>query len=86
MRPPLSNKIQQHNYVSIHASVKDATIGSAYIRSRKDVSIHASVKDATAAILNTKRFELVSIHASVKDATFRKCLRIGSTLFQSTHL
>ena len=33
--------------VSIHASVKDATIGSAYIRARKDVSIHASVKDAT---------------------------------------
>ena len=33
--------------VSIHASVKDATIGSAYVRARKDVSIHASVKDAT---------------------------------------
>ena len=35
------------DFVSIHASVKDATIGSAYIRARKDVSIHASVKDAT---------------------------------------
>ena len=37
----------ENTEVSIHASVKDATIGSVYIRSRRDVSIHASVKDAT---------------------------------------
>ena len=55
--------------VSIHASVKDATIGSAYIRARKDVSIHASVKDATFKINRLVADMIVSIHASVKDAT-----------------
>ena len=42
-----NNNNSTQSSVSIHASVKDATIGSAYIRARKDVSIHASVKDAT---------------------------------------
>ena len=55
--------------VSIHASVKDATIGSAYIRARKDVSIHASVKDATGVAPLVGLTTYVSIHASVKDAT-----------------
>ena len=55
--------------VSIHASVKDATIGSAYIRARKDVSIHASVKDATFFQQDGTPIGGVSIHASVKDAT-----------------
>ena len=56
--------------VSIHASVKDATIGSAYIRARKDVSIHASVKDATSVSWwHCEKTLDVSIHASVKDAT-----------------
>ncbi len=55
--------------VSIHASVKDATIGSAYIRARKDVSIHASVKDATQFRGFSYKEIIVSIHASVKDAT-----------------
>ena len=55
--------------VSIHASVKDATIGSAYIRARKDVSIHASVKDATFFQQDGTPIGGVSIHESVKDAT-----------------
>ena len=58
----------ENTEVSIHASVKDATIGSVYIRSRRDVSIHASVKDATSTGSNGAK-ETVSIHASVKDAT-----------------
>ena len=33
--------------VSIHASVKDATGGSHFLRHGSPVSIHASVKDAT---------------------------------------
>ena len=40
--------------VSIHASVKDATLGD-YIQSYiKDVSIHASVKDATHCSLHKR--------------------------------
>ena len=50
--------------VSIHASVKDATIGSAYIRARKDVSIHASVKDATDLGLRTTT-ELVGFNPRI---------------------
>ena len=56
--------------VSIHASVKDATIKISAYPFRAYVSIHASVKDAT-VIKGDKRFySFVSIHASVKDATF----------------
>ena len=57
--------------VSIHASVKDATIPSpsSYLKSK--VSIHASVKDATHADDVPDPDKDVSIHASVKDATIR---------------
>ena len=41
----LNNK--QFYYVSIHASVKDATYAYDVPDSDKNVSIHASVKDAT---------------------------------------
>ena len=55
--------------VSIHASVKDATVEEANKIFPGTVSIHASVKDATIKqdIVSKKR--QVSIHASVKDAT-----------------
>ena len=72
--------------VSIHASVKDATIGSAYIRARKDVSIHASVKDATPIFSNARESHFVSIHASVKDATLSLSVYEDEKMFQSTHL
>ena len=61
--------------VSIHASVKDATVGA--IGTAIDgmvVSIHASVKDATRFIQIFPRFSIVSIHASVKDATVANML------------
>ena len=57
--------------VSIHASVKDATVIETPIRSVvcMMVSIHASVKDATYVLLASDGIYYVSIHASVKDAT-----------------
>ena len=61
--------IIQPLFVSIHASVKDAT---RYVRKtgvERMVSIHASVKDATNPNYYGQRSTSVSIHASVKDAT-----------------
>ena len=56
-------------FVSIHASVKDATQLTDSVELVIFVSIHASVKDATALIYRRFAIWLVSIHASVKDAT-----------------
>ena len=56
--------------VSIHASVKDATILPLYLKIIDMVSIHASVKDATIGSAYIRARKDVSIHASVKDATF----------------
>ena len=55
--------------VSIHASVKDATILINNSSINSSVSIHASVKDATDGEGISVDFTQVSIHASVKDAT-----------------
>ena len=56
-------------FVSIHASVKDATRSFNTLFHRESVSIHASVKDATDFRFWTPGDVVVSIHASVKDAT-----------------
>ena len=58
-------------YVSIHASVKDATRLTCSLISLISVSIHASVKDATYESRVINEAGHVSIHASVKDATKR---------------
>ena len=55
--------------VSIHASVKDATLPISRVVVPRLVSIHASVKDATTRAQEFFRNATVSIHASVKDAT-----------------
>ena len=55
--------------VSIHASVKDATVLAAMDDLSRGVSIHASVKDATFSSKSLTATLRVSIHASVKDAT-----------------
>ena len=57
------------DFVSIHASVKDATLWDYCIPFEGNVSIHASVKDATKNRLYVIKHISVSIHASVKDAT-----------------
>ena len=57
------------DFVSIHASVKDATLWDYCIPFEGNVSIHASVKDATKALDFDRIYIRVSIHASVKDAT-----------------
>ena len=59
-----------HFWVSIHASVKDATQKYIQLAPWLTVSIHASVKDATDNISATDMLTIVSIHASVKDATW----------------
>ena len=75
------------SFVSIHASVKDATYGKEIeVADPAFVSIHASVKDATTSKPDILMALSVSIHASVKDATTVypfSLVRIG---FQSTHL
>ena len=47
MRLTYRERLDSFNPVSIHASVKDATFGSATKQGDLPVSIHASVKDAT---------------------------------------
>ena len=56
-------------YVSIHASVRDATATCTVQIINKEVSIHASVRDATAETAGLAQNHTVSIHASVRDAT-----------------
>ena len=74
-------------WVSIHASVKDATSVYADDVPDSDVSIHASVKDATIRHTRDSEANEVSIHASVKDATReRDYLKFRPFEFQSTHL
>ena len=72
--------------VSIHASVKDATLQSWSNYKPHTVSIHASVKDATAPLFITLTYNPVSIHASVKDATLTCWNGLNTRMFQSTHL
>ena len=72
--------------VSIHASVKDATLNRSDPFSISKVSIHASVKDATAFNQPLAWPILVSIHASVKDATSIHLSIRPPKGFQSTHL
>ena len=73
--------------VSIHASVKDATVWTITVIVKDKVSIHASVKDATEKQREQLRVEYVSIHASVKDATAKlQIIRLPRRMFQSTHL
>ena len=73
-------------FVSIHASVKDATYHRVSCRRGSCVSIHASVKDATKHSRYTITPNEVSIHASVKDATLVVSIMCSLLLFQSTHL
>ena len=69
MRPKIDVVADRVINVSIHASVKDATISMWDILDNFTVSIHASVKDATSAPSSSSSGKGVSIHASVKDAT-----------------
>ena len=69
MRLYIRNRPQCWIIVSIHASVKDATIKISAYPFRAYVSIHASVKDATEGEGIKVDLTHVSIHASVKDAT-----------------
>ena len=67
---------QSFGNVSIHASVKDATIGTFALGGSENVSIHASVKDATFSDRDPYKEMQVSIHASVKDATLLHVIEI----------
>ena len=71
-------------FVSIHASVKDATLYKPVACNALSVSIHASVKDATKLTGGAIEIHLVSIHASVKDAT-GGCLQHIAVLIVSIH-
>ena len=55
--------MQARRRVSIHASVKDATIQKAWSYFQVDVSIHASVKDATGVrVFSQRSQEFQSTH------------------------
>ena len=69
MRQGVAPLVGLTTYVSIHASVKDATVRETDAKVNLSVSIHASVKDATLFASGSHFFCSVSIHASVKDAT-----------------
>ena len=71
-------------FVSIHASVKDATRIIYSTSPTPVVSIHASVKDATGYYIDTFLDMDVSIHASVKDAT-KQTSDNGQAVFVSIH-
>ena len=73
-------------FVSIHASVKDATKRQKRAIAAQKVSIHASVKDATVSGCCNFIPRGVSIHASVKDATHLWQRQLRFWRFQSTHL
>ena len=72
MRQGVAPLVGLTTYVSIHASVKDATPlrTNGLLRVLPYVSIHASVKDATQGVHDKSTISVVSIHASVKDATY----------------
>ena len=84
-RTPIGDFAAQFS-VSIHASVKDATLTDLAFVPLVSVSIHASVKDATPAVLYGNPLGPVSIHASVKDATKNGLRLMLMYVFQSTHL
>ena len=55
--------------ISIHASAKEATIGSNEEYAAYVISIHASAKEATLNAAEVTATERISIHASAKEAT-----------------
>ena len=56
-------------YISIHASIKDATLNLTEQGKLIRISIHASIKDATGMLVDWWNANSISIHASIKDAT-----------------
>ena len=52
-RDPPCERNQRREHVSIHASVKDATLFPGVVLHCVKVSIHASVKDATGNVVET---------------------------------
>ena len=63
MRHPEHLPKNEYGYVSIHASVKDATYAYDVPDPDEDVSIHASVKDATnSEVFLIRRLSFQSTH------------------------
>ena len=70
--------------ISIHASAKEATMGTVNKEKFTKISIHASAKEATLRDLCTNSHIIISIHASAKEATRMALFYFLSLLFQST--
>mgnify|MGYP003101866722 CR=1 FL=1 len=60
--------------ISIHASAKEATMGTVNKEKFTKISIHASAKEATLRDLCTNSHIIISIHASAKEATSKQML------------
>ena len=59
-----------HGYISIHASLRDATRFEQFrLRPVRHISIHASLRDATVSAELAAKEDEISIHASLRDAT-----------------
>ena len=70
--------------ISIHASVKEATVSKSREEIQRNISIHASVKEATLYWSNLLDEIMISIHASVKEATVDHEPPDSDVAFQST--
>ena len=66
----LLQRLEPHDYISIHALVKRATKAEEIIRKKQDISIHALVKRATIISKAKRGCHFISIHALVKRATY----------------
>ena len=78
------NSLERQSYISIHASVKEATFFLFCFFRFLMISIHASMKEATITILWSNILKTISIHASMKEATPDNFVLSHPPVFQST--
>ena len=57
------------DYISIHASAREATLNPFPVSVFVVISIHASAREATSARINAANQKRISIHASAREAT-----------------
>ena len=63
------NMLKPQNYISIHASLREATLTRCHSLWISTISIHASLREATEICSMVIRILRISIHASLREAT-----------------
>ena len=73
---PLCERLRLYHFpcgslqiISIHASLREATVVSLYLVSVVSISIHASLREATVTHIPRLTHTFISIHASLREAT-----------------